>query len=116
MFSADFIGETNRIPVSPAGDGVSSPLGPLAIAPAEGMLCLRPESIGLSGEFSLGRATLVEAAFYGSYHRCHFRPVAAPDMLLTAHLPQGEHPQPGAEVELFGRNPVVLAAETKAAA
>ncbi|WP_335946575.1 ABC transporter ATP-binding protein [Salipiger bermudensis] len=111
MFSADFMGETNRVPVSPTGSGVSSPLGPLAIAPAEGMLCLRPENIGLSEGFSLGRATLVEAAFYGSYHRCHFRPLAAPDMLLTAHLPQGAHPGLGDEVELFGRNPVVLALE-----
>ena len=82
-----------------------------AFAPAAGMLCLHPENIGLAEGFSLGRATLVEAAFYGSYHRCHFRPLAAPDMLLTAHLPQGAHPGLGDEVELFGRNPAVLASE-----
>ena len=108
LFTADFMGEMNRIPVHALGQGVSSPLGPLAIAPADGILCLRPESIGLEGGFSLGRARLTDASFFGSHHRCHFMPLAAPDLGLTVHLPQGRHPAPGEEVELFARNPVVL--------
>ncbi|WP_108258116.1 ABC transporter ATP-binding protein [Mangrovicoccus ximenensis] len=108
LFSANFMGELNRLPVRPAGEGVASPLGPLPVPPAEGILCLRPESVGLSGSFSLGRARLTEAAFFGAHHRCRFAPLAAPDMRLVAHLPQGSHPEIGAEVELFGRDPVIL--------
>lgn len=108
LFAANFMGEVNRIPVTPAGAGVSSPLGPLALAPTEGTLCLRPENVGLSGDLALGPAKLVEAAFFGSHHRCHFAPLAAPDLRLVAHLPQGAHPQIGAEVQLFARNPVIL--------
>lgn len=108
LFTADFMGEMNRIPVRPDGMGVTSPLGALAIPPAEGLLCLRPESIGLAGDFSLGPARLRDAVFFGSHHRCHFSPNAAPQMVLVAHLPQGTQPEPGAEVELFASHPVVL--------
>ena len=105
LFSANFMGEMNRIPVTAAGH---SPLGPLDVASEGGLLCLRPENIGLEGQFSLGTARLTEASFFGSHHRCHFTPVRAPEVSLIAHLPQGAHPQPGTEVELFGRNPVIL--------
>ncbi|WP_172329953.1 ABC transporter ATP-binding protein [Mangrovicoccus sp. HB161399] len=108
LFSANFMGELNRLPVRPDGSGVASPLGPLPVPPSEGILCLRPESVGLTGSFSLGRARLTEAAFFGAHHRCHFAPLSAPDMRLVAHLPQGSHPEIGAEVELFGRDPVIL--------
>ncbi|WP_138466525.1 ABC transporter ATP-binding protein [Poseidonocella sp. HB161398] len=108
LFSAAFMGELNRLPVRPAGDGVDSPLGPLAVAPGAGILCLRPENVGLQGGFSLGPARLTEAAFFGAHHRCHFAPLAAPELRLVAHLPQGAHPEIGAEVELFGRDPVIL--------
>ncbi|WP_417279755.1 ABC transporter ATP-binding protein [Celeribacter sp.] len=113
LFSANFMGEMNRIRVSAAG---ASPLGPLDVPAAEGLLCLRPENIGLEGQFSLGPARLTEASFFGAHHRCHFTPVNAPDLTLVAHLPQGAHPQLGAEVELFGRNPVILPHSTAEAA
>ncbi|WP_404815048.1 ABC transporter ATP-binding protein [Celeribacter naphthalenivorans] len=113
LFSANFMGEMNRIPVSGAG---ASPLGPLDVPAGEGLLCLRPENIGLEGQFSLGAARLTEASFFGAHHRCHFTPVNAPDLTLVAHLPQGAHPQIGAEVELFGRNPVILPHATPEAA
>ncbi|MBW6418808.1 ABC transporter ATP-binding protein [Celeribacter sp. PS-C1] len=105
LFSANFMGEMNRIPVSAAG---ASPLGQLDVPAGEGLLCLRPENIGLEGQFSLGPARLTEASFFGAHHRCHFTPVNAPDLTLVAHLPQGAYPQVGAEVELFGRDPVIL--------
>ncbi|WP_068115938.1 ABC transporter ATP-binding protein [Tropicimonas marinistellae] len=108
LFAAGFMGEMNRLPVTPEGSGLASPLGPLALAPQTGALCLRPEDIGLEGDFSLGRARLSEAAFFGSHHRCHFTPLAAPELRLIAHLPQGAHPEIGAEVELFARNPIIL--------
>lgn len=110
LFSANFMGEMNRIPMTAAGQ---SPLGQLDVPaqdvpPQEGLLCLRPENIGLEGTFSLGLARLEDASFFGAHHRCHFTPVNAPDLTLVVHLPQGAHPEPGAEVELFGRNPVIL--------
>ncbi|MBZ4023803.1 spermidine/putrescine ABC transporter ATP-binding protein [Rhodobacter sp. TJ_12] len=111
LFSANFMGEMNRIPVTAAGQGVASPLGLLPLAPQTGTLCLRPENLGLAGEVSLGPARLEAAAFFGSHHRCHFTPLAAPDLRLIAHLPQGRHPAPGEEVELFATHPVILAPE-----
>ncbi|OOY11932.1 spermidine/putrescine ABC transporter ATP-binding protein [Thioclava marina] len=108
LFSADFMGEMNRIPVRRDGGNSVSPLGPLPLDLGEGLLCLRPENIGFEGSFSLGRARLQEAAFFGTHHRCHFVPLNAPDLTLTVNLPQGAHPAPGAEVELFGRDPVLL--------
>ena len=106
LFTANFMGEVNRIPVAAGGQ---TPLGPLPLP--TGVLCLRPESVGLAGELPLGPARLEEASFFGAYLRCHFRPVAAPEMRLVAHLPQGHAPAPGAEVALFASNPVVLPAE-----
>ena len=112
LFTADFLGENNRIPVWAEGTGMSSPLGRLNLPLQEGLMCLRPENIGLEGDFSLGRARLKEASFFGSHHRCHFSPVGASELDLIVHLPQGSHPEPGTEVELFARNPVVLSGLT----
>ncbi len=108
LFSASFMGEINRIPVTPSGQGVVSPLGRMDLPPQRGCLCLRPENIGLEGEFSLGRARLVQVSFFGAHHRCQFVPLAAPQLTLTANLPQGSHPVAGSEVELFASNPVIL--------
>lgn len=108
LFSADFMGEMNRIPIMPKGDAVDSPLGELPIAPQEGLLCVRPENLGLSGDIPLGNVRLTEASFFGAHHRCHFTPVAAPEMRLVAHLPQGAHPQVGDEVALYASSPVIL--------
>ncbi len=106
-FSADFMGEMNRIEIA---TGQAASLGGTDAQPAldGGTLCLRPESIGLQGDFSLGRARLAHASFFGSHHRCHFRPLEAPDREWIAHLPQGIALHPGDEVELFGRNPVIF--------
>lgn len=108
LFSAEFMGKLNRIPVKADGGAVSSPLGRLDIAPFTGLLCLRPENIGLEGTLHLGPARLTEAAFFGSHHRCTFAPLAAPEITLTAHLPQGTPLHPDAQVELYARNPVLL--------
>ncbi|RWR28290.1 ABC transporter ATP-binding protein [Sinirhodobacter populi] len=106
LFSANFMGEVNRIPVASGG---ATPLGPMPFG--QGTLCLRPESIGLAGDLPLGPARLEEAAFFGAYLRCQFRPVAAPGMRLVAHLPQGLHLKVGDEVALFARDPVILPTE-----
>ncbi|MEM7547445.1 MAG: ABC transporter ATP-binding protein [Pseudomonadota bacterium] len=101
LFAANFMGEMNTIP----------PGHPLASAfsdAAHRIVCLRPENIGLSGAIPLGPARLETAAFFGTYHRCHFRPVAAPDEELIAHLPLGPLPETGAEVTLHASDPVML--------
>ncbi len=108
LFSADFMGEMNRVPVTQEGDVVTSPLGRLPLEPQTGLMCIRPENIGLSGDMPLGAARLTEASFFGAHHRCHFSPLAAPDLNLVAHLPQGNVPEIGAEVALFAQTPVVL--------
>ena len=108
LFSAGFMGEMNRIPVTASGQGVDGPLGVLDLPSATGTLCLRPENIGLDGTLALGPARLIEASFFGAHHRCRFAPLAAPDMVLTAHLPQGQLPATGAEVALFALAPVIL--------
>ncbi len=107
------MGEVNRIPVTPAGQGADSPLGALPVAPkGAAMLCLRPENIGLKGSLPLGLAKLTDSAFFGTYHRCHFSPATAPDMQLVAHLPLGDLPSIGAEVPLWGDNPLILEVAT----
>jgi spermidine/putrescine transport system ATP-binding protein len=111
LFSATFMGEINLIPATPNGLGVDTPLGPLAV-PATSKnpqtLCLRPENIGLAGDLPLGPAVLTDAAFFGTHHRCHFAPIAAPDMTLIAHLPQTGHPDIGAIMPLFATSPTLL--------
>lgn len=102
LFSAGFMGEINKIPLT---DG-QSPLGPLM--PGTGTLCLRPEAIGTEGDLPLGEARLEELAFFGTHVRARFRPLAAPDLALTVHLPQGAEVQPGAVLDLRANNPVLL--------
>ncbi len=114
LFSADFMGEINKIPVQACGNGVDSPLGELAVEPGNGLLCFRPENIGLEGDISLGKAQLTDISFFGSHQRCHFSPMTAPDLTLTVHLPQWTNPTKGTEVELFARNPVLLPEEVTA--
>ncbi|SIT00569.1 spermidine/putrescine transport system ATP-binding protein [Roseivivax lentus] len=111
LFSADFMGEMNRIPITPEGDAVTSPLGALPLPRQTGLMCVRPENLGLAGEVPLGKARLTELSFFGAHHRCRFAPLAAPEMGLVAHLPQGEAPEIGAEVALYARNPVILPEE-----
>lgn len=111
LFSAAFMGEINLIPATPNGKGIDTPLGPIAVAATSikpQTLCLRPENIGLSGDLALGPARLIDAAFFGTHHRCHFAPLAAPDLTLIAHLPQSAHPEVGSVLPLFATAPTLL--------
>ncbi len=112
-FAANFMGEINMIPATATSDGISTPLGDVLIrAGLDGplSLCLRPESIGLSGDIALGPARLLDAAFFGTHFRCHFAPLAAPDLTLVVHLPQSGHPQIGTTHTLFATTAKVLPA------
>lgn len=102
LFVAGFMGELNRIPVT---DG-QSPLGP--IVPGTGTLCIRPEAIAPDGPLALGPARVTDAAFLGSHVRAHMSPLAAPDIRLVVHLPQGSDAVVGTEMALFARAHVML--------
>lgn len=102
LFVADFMGEVNKIPLT----GGRSPLGPLM--PGTGTICLRPEAIGTSGPVPLGTARVTDAAFFGTHIRAHMAPLAAPDLTLIVHFPQGAAITPGDELALFARDPVLL--------
>jgi spermidine/putrescine transport system ATP-binding protein len=102
LFSAGFMGEVNRIPVT---DG-QSPLGPLL--PGTGTLLIRPEAISPEGTLPLGPARLIDSAFFGTHQRAHFAPLAAPDLILTVHLLQGMALEPGTEMHLAATSHVLL--------
>jgi spermidine/putrescine transport system ATP-binding protein len=102
LFVAGFMGDVNKIALQSG----QSRLGPLM--PGTGTLCLRPEAIGREGPLSLG---VTQAAFFGSHVRAHMAPLAAPDVTLIVHFPQGSSVMPGDEFPLFARNPVLLEPE-----
>tara|TARA_R110002049_G_scaffold44333_6_gene130223 strand:- start:82316 stop:83302 length:987 start_codon:yes stop_codon:yes gene_type:complete len=98
LFSANFMGDLNMIPDNVMGRA----------AGANMVYAARPENVGPSGEISLGDATLEEASFFGTYHRCHFR--AGDGTVYVAHLPVGELPEKGQMVPLFAAHPMTLRA------
>jgi spermidine/putrescine transport system ATP-binding protein len=120
LFAAGFMGEINRIPAQKHGDKISTPLGLLQLQAGLieadlglHMLCVRPEVIGATGDIALGEAKLIASAFFGTHHRCHFAPVAAPDLQIIAHLPQNAEPQIGSVMTLYASAAVVLPVEAK---
>ncbi len=117
LFSAGFMGEVNFLPARMRGTAggeaeVETALGRVALpaaafvsgVPADGRditLCIRPEhfrsAMPDTPTVSLGRGRITGSAFFGTHHRCH---VAAAGAALTAHLPQTETPEVGAELDL----------------
>lgn len=99
LFAAGFMGEMNRIPARAIGGAVDTPFGQVALAPpsdGELVLCLRPEAIRQgSGALTIGRAEVLDVAFFGTHCRAHLRPEAAPDLTLVAHLPPSLLPEAG---------------------
>ena len=102
LFVADFMGEVNKIPLA---DGQSR-LGPLLSG--TGTLCIRPEAIGPTGPVPLGVARVTNLVFFGTHIRAHMSPLAAPDLPLIVHFPQGASLAIGDEHALFATNPVLL--------
>ncbi|MDU8945965.1 ABC transporter ATP-binding protein [Ovoidimarina sediminis] len=106
LFTADFMGEMNHIPLAVKGGAATTPLGPLEISvPARdsrGTACLRPEAIRTAGGGQgLGAARIVDAAFFGTHWRLHLEPEAAPGLPLIAHLPPDATPEQGAVLALY---------------
>lgn len=83
LFSAGFMGEINRMPATPDGDTLSTPLGPV---------------------------TLRESTFFGNCYRCHFTAKAASDLTLIADLSPGAVPDVDDVVMLYGSHPLLLEA------
>jgi spermidine/putrescine transport system ATP-binding protein len=99
---ASFMGEVNRIPLTNG----QSPLGPLM--PGTGTMLIRPEAIGTTGPMALGVARVTDVAFFGTHIRTHMLPLAAQNINLVIHLPQGTDVKVGDEMALFARDVVLL--------
>jgi spermidine/putrescine transport system ATP-binding protein len=102
LFSAGFMGEVNRIAVQ----GGRSALGAMAVP--DGILCIRPEAISEAGALRLGPCRVRDATFFGTHLRVLVEAVAAPDVVLKVHLPQGAAPEIGAVLDLGATDHVVL--------
>ncbi len=129
LFAAGFMGEANFLPgrvtgITAGEARVETALGRATIpvtAFTGGMptadnkvtLCIRPEHFRSAGEdgetVTLGRARITDSAFFGAHHRCHLQPEGGADVVITAHLPQTAHPQPGDELELAVRADTIVA-------
>jgi spermidine/putrescine transport system ATP-binding protein len=104
LFTAGFMGEINRIPVS----GGQAPFGPVA-AP-DGTLCIRPEAISRAGALRIGPCRVDDLAFFGTHVRAHVTPLTSPGLVLVVHLPQSAVVEVGAVVDLGAESHVVLQA------
>lgn len=102
LFTASFMGEVNRIPVT-AGQ---APFGP--VPSPDGTLCIRPEAISPSGPLRLGPCAIVDTAFFGTHIRAHVTPLTAPDLRLVVHLPQSQTVEVGSVLDLGAESHVVL--------
>ncbi|NBE07255.1 ABC transporter ATP-binding protein [Paragemmobacter ruber] len=104
LFSAGFMGEVNKVPVK----GGAAAFGPVAVP--DGVLCIRPEAISEGGRLRIGPCRVVETVFFGTYLRAHVAPLAAPDLRLVVHLPQGAEVAAGAVMDLGAQDFTVLEA------
>jgi spermidine/putrescine transport system ATP-binding protein len=102
LFSAGFMGEVNRVPVS----GGQAPFGPVAVP--DGVLCIRPEAISAKGSLHIGICKVEDVAFFGTHVRVWVTPLTAPDLRLVVHLPQSAVPEVGAVLDLGAETFVVL--------
>lgn len=96
LFTAQFMGDINQIPAG------------LLATNDDAIHGVRPENTGLTGDVALGPARLESAAFFGTYHRCHFRSTDPRGTAYIAHLPLGGLPEVGATVPLFASRVVTL--------
>ena len=102
LFAADFMGEMNHVSGHGTEDGIETPLGRLPGTDSGPVtVCLRPEAIRTDGcGIPLGSARVRDAAFFGTHHRAHLVPEAAPDLVLIAHLPPSARPRDGETIAL----------------
>ncbi len=132
LFSAGFMGEVNLVPAEILATDTdlvaATPLGPIPLAAgnaaglrhgAAARLAVRPEHLSLDagepGTAALGRARILDIAFFGTHHRCRLAPDAAPDLVLLAHLPQALAAKAGDTVSLAldARGVVALAEQPR---
>ena len=119
-FSAGFLGEINMFDATVDAQGLATPFGriPNDHAPNnhahEGpvVIGLRPEAFSEREDgptMSLGRARVIDTAFFGTHYRCHLKPEALPAMTLIAHLPENAQPRPGEIIDLaVGLNRLII--------
>lgn len=104
LFAADFMGQMNHIPAQASADGVETPFGPLPRRGAhtgQAVVCIRPEALSTTGAaVALGAAQVRDVVFFGAHTRVQLVPEAAPDLVMTAHLPPDILPAPGDTLSL----------------
>ena len=133
LFSAGFMGEANFLPAEVRGTKgndteLETALGTLVLpaaafvsgvptAGSDVTLCIRPEHFSGAGTqvatVSIGHGRITGSAFFGTHHRCH---VAAGGLQFTAHLPQADKPDVGAELELRLKAQSIVVLEDRAEA
>ncbi|MFZ3583103.1 ABC transporter ATP-binding protein [Loktanella sp. DJP18] len=96
LFTANFMGDMNCIPAGLIATDTNAIHG------------VRPENVGLAGDVSLGPARLESTAFFGTYHRCHFRSEDDRKTFYVAHLQLGDLPPVDTTVPLFASRIVAL--------
>jgi iron(III) transport system ATP-binding protein len=104
-FTAQFLSETNELPVRVTGGSVDTPFGRLPAALAEGssaVLMFRPEALQERDAGSGVAFTVERAMALGPHRRLEIRD--AQGLRLAARLPAGALPPPGAVLH-FGLNP-----------
>ena len=112
-FTANFMGENNLVEgsvaaVSPSRVTVSTAIGVFEVeggaSPGEAVaLSVRPEHLyleGGEGRVAVGRATIMEAGFFGTHHQCTAT-LEALDAPVKVRLPQKLIPRVDGELELF---------------
>ncbi|MFN0113228.1 MAG: ABC transporter ATP-binding protein [Paracoccaceae bacterium] len=105
LFSADFLGEINRVPVTPDLLPSSSPLEGACI------VVIRPEAIVIGdGALPLGQARLVDTTFFGTHVRATFASLSQPDLILTVRLPPTATPKPGEVARLAATDYALMGA------
>ena len=113
-FAAGFMGEVNFVEGTGDGRTVATPLGALPLDGLTGpvTLAIRPEHARGGGDLALGRARVIDHAFFGTHVRAHVAPEADPDRQLVVHLPQGSGTRVGdmIDVTVARENVVALAA------
>ena len=112
-FTAGFMGDNNLIEGEVTGstaDNVTmtTPLGVFTLpgraeAGAKAALSLRPEHLhpqAAEGRVALGRASVVEAGFFGTHHQCSAR-IEGFDGMVKLRLPQKQIVRPGETLALY---------------
>jgi spermidine/putrescine transport system ATP-binding protein len=97
-FTAGFMGEVNMIDGTGDGNRIATGLGLLpGTLKGAVKVAIRPEHLAAGGSVDLGRARVIDLAFFGTYCRAKLESAAG---TLHAQMPPDEAPQVGDSLHL----------------